>query len=317
MSLREKQKNITSRPATVSPLPLAPHSRSVPLLCALKNGSERIISRQLLLSRKRSEEGAKQSAVAKFLSPFSKATSPVSCLTPPPEVPAIHAIEPPLYGVQDASNQTDTPEDTEEQPPPVVKQEQNLSPCHVAQPGANMTTANFEIVASPERICNVVRITTTTTTVNPICGIVTKVDKAENTIINMADCAKYSAKEGRNLRAIEHDSRVDEELGKEDKVAVCRDGRIGARIIEITEENCDSFHENLEFFARRRDVSADQRDRRDGYSSKDDENVGKDVGVQNKAEVRTVTVTRTGGNSTSRLPDRKVVNLCLTSLPVV
>lgn len=213
---------------------------------------------------------------------LSKATSPVSCLTPPPEVPTIHAIEPPLYGVQDASNQTDTPEDIEEQPP-VVKQEQNLSPCHVAQPGTNMTTANFEIVASPERICNVVRITTTTTTVNPICGIVTKVDKAENTIINMADCAKYSAKECRSLKAIEHD-RNDEEVGKEDKAAVCRDGRIGARIIEITEENCDSFHENLEFFARRRDVSADQRDRRD--SSKDGENIGKDVSVQDKAEVR-------------------------------
>ncbi|XP_014473147.1 PREDICTED: uncharacterized protein LOC106743634 isoform X2 [Dinoponera quadriceps] len=210
----------------------------------------------------------------------SQATSPVSCLTPPPEVPTIHAIEPPLYGVQDASNQTDTPEDTEELAP-LVKQEQSLSPCQVAQPGTNMTTANFEIVASPERICNVVRITTTTTTVNPICGIVTKVDKAENTIINMADCAKYSsAKECRSLKAI--DRTADEEAGKEEK-AVCRE-RSGARIIEITEENCDSFHENLEFFARRRDVSAGQRDRRDSYSSKDDENVGKDV-QDNKTEI--------------------------------
>lgn len=199
-------------------------------------------------------------------------------------MPTVHAIEPPLYGVQDASNQTETPEDTEEQPP-LVKQEQNLSPCQVAQSGTNMTTANFEIVASPERICNVVRITTTTTTVNPICGIVTKVDKAENTIINMADCAKYSAKDCMSLKGIEHD-RIDEEVGKEDKMS-CREGRIGARIIEITEENCDSFHENLEFFARRRDVSASQRDRRDSYSSKDDENVvGKDVSIQNRAEVR-------------------------------
>lgn len=213
---------------------------------------------------------------------LSKATSPVSCLTPPPEVSTIHAIEPPLYGVQDASNQTETPEDAEEQLP-FVKQEQNLSPCQVPQSGTNMTTANFEIVASPERICNVVRITTTTTTVNPICGIVTKVDKAENTIINMADCPKYSAKDCRALKAIEHD-RIDEEVGKDDK-ATCREGgRLGARIIEITEENCDSFHENLEFFARRRD-GVSQRDRRDSYSSKDEENVGKDVNMQNKVEV--------------------------------
>lgn len=160
-----------------------------------------------------------------------------------------------------------------------MKQEQNLSPCQVVSQstGTNLTAANFEIVPSPtERICNVVRITTTTTTVNPtVCGIVTKVDKAENTIINMADCAKYSAKDGKNLvKETEHDSRVDEEVCKDDKMTpICsRGSRLGARIIEITEENCDSFHENLEFFARRRDVSADQRDHRDGYS-KDEENI--------------------------------------------
>lgn len=187
-----------------------------------------------------------------------------------------------MFGVQDASNQTDAPEDAEEQPQPqpFVKQEQNLSPCQVAQSGTNLTTANFEIVASPERICNVVRITTTTTTVNPICGIVTKVDKAENTIINMADCAKYST---RGIRAIEHD-RLDEEVCKEEKV-MCSERRLGARIIEITEENCDSFHENLEFFARRRDVSMEQRDRRNSYT-KDEEDVEQEAHVSGKVEVR-------------------------------
>ncbi|XP_011866393.1 PREDICTED: uncharacterized protein LOC105561220 isoform X3 [Vollenhovia emeryi] len=208
----------------------------------------------------------------------SQATSPVSCLTPPPEIPvAVHAIEPSSFGVQDASNQTDAPEDTEEKQEALVKQEQNLSPCQVApqSTGTNLAAANFEIVPSPtERICNVVRITTTTTTVNPtVCGIVAKVDKAENTIINMADCAKYSAKDGRApVKAIEHDTRVDEEVCKDDKMMpICsRGSRLGARIIEITEENCDSFHENLEFFARRRDIGADQRDHRDDYS-KDEE----------------------------------------------
>ncbi|XP_036150363.1 uncharacterized protein LOC105840034 isoform X3 [Monomorium pharaonis] len=209
----------------------------------------------------------------------SQATSPVSCLTPPPEIPAaIHTIETSSFGVQDASNQTDAPEDTEEKQETLVKQEQNLSPCQVVSQstGSNLTAANFEIVPSPtERICNVVRITTTTTTVNPtVCGIVTKVDKAENTIINMADCAKYSAKDGKSLmKTIEQDSRVDEEVCTDDKMTPIssRGSRLGARIIEITEENCDSFHENLEFFARRRDISAEQRDHRD-YSM-DEENV--------------------------------------------
>lgn len=119
-----------------------------------------------------------------------------------------------------------------------------------------MTAANFEIV----------RITTTTTTVNPtVCGIVAKVDKAENTIINMADAAKYLTKGSSRgfARAIEQSSpgvKMTDEDKDDNKVPLSSRSRIGARIIEITEENCDSFHENLEFFARRRDVSADHRD---------------------------------------------------------
>ncbi|XP_071556441.1 uncharacterized protein Wge isoform X2 [Temnothorax nylanderi] len=218
----------------------------------------------------------------------SQATSPVSCLTPPPEIPAtIHAIEPSSFGVQDASNQTDALEDTEEKQEALVKQEQNLSPCQVASQstGTNLAAANFEIVPSPtERICNVVRITTTTTTVNPtVCGIVTKVDKAENTIINMADCAKYSAKDGKgHAKAIEHDTRGDEEACKGDKVTpVCsRGSRLGTRIIEITEENCDSFHENLEFFARRKDVN--QSDHRDDYSKDEEKSLAQEANTHEK-----------------------------------
>lgn len=128
---------------------------------------------------------------------------------------------------------------------------------------------------SPEKVCNVVRITTTTTTsVNPtFYGIVGKVDKAENTIINMADCPKYAltssiVKESRCVtsidRSIEHVINCQEEVLTEAKPK-CETFdeadrpvlRTGPRIIEITEENCDSFHENLEFFSRRRGPAAD------------------------------------------------------------
>ena len=243
---------------------------------------------------------------------LSKATSPVSCLTPPPEVTTIHAIEPPevmpIVGVQDASNQTDAPEpedqeqqQQQQQQQPLleacVKQEQSMSPCQLQNSAANLTTTttnltnltNFEIVAaSPEKVCNVVRITTTTTTVNPaVCSLVGKVDKAENTVINMADCPKYSVtKECRSVTSIdrtiehvvtqqidrEHDDRnhqieeESEEQFTEDRMP-CRDVRNGPRIIEITEENCDSFHENLEFFGRRRDHSLDRlRERKNSYA---------------------------------------------------
>lgn len=207
----------------------------------------------------------------------------------------------PIVGVQDASNQTDAPEPEDQEQPLVeasVKQEQSLSPCQL-QNSANLTTTttttnltnltNFEIVAaSPEKVCNVVRITTTTTTVNPgVCGIVGKVDKAENTIINMADCPKYSiTKECRSVTSIDrtiehvvskqidrehedknHTEEEENESLEEEKIP-CRDIRNGPRIIEITEENCDSFHENLEFFGRRRDHSLDRhKDKNKSYIS--------------------------------------------------
>ncbi|XP_023289035.1 uncharacterized protein LOC105699944 isoform X2 [Orussus abietinus] len=197
---------------------------------------------------------------------LSKATSPVSCLTPPPEVTTIHAIEPadsiPI-GVQDASNQTDAPETDEEHGiiEPYVKQEQNPSPCQMQ--GAS--TPSYDMVSSSDRICSV-RIGGTGSQRG---SIITKVDKAENTVVNMSDRSKHGPtqspiKDCRNSvdRTIEHVVNYCQEEPDEDeeKVSVeqeqrpiLRDARMGPKIIEITEENCDSFHENLEFFTRRRD----------------------------------------------------------------
>lgn len=225
----------------------------------------------------------------------------------------------PIVGVQDASNQTDVPDTEDQEPPPpvdaCVKQEQNLNPCQL-QNSTNLSTSttnltnltNFEIVAgSPEKMCNVVRITTATTTINPTaCGIVGKVDKAENTIINMADCPKYSiTKECRSVtsvdRTIEHvvtrqienrdRGNVDDENQDsftEDRL-LCNDIRNGPRIIEITEENCDSFHENLEFFGRRRDHSLERhRDRKRNHSAEstaEQEQKGNDTKTVERNEV--------------------------------
>lgn len=230
----------------------------------------------------------------------------------------------PIVGVQDASNQTDAPEAEEQEQASLVeacvKQEQTLSPCQL-QNSANLTTTttnltnltNFEIVAaSPEKVCNVVRITTTTTTVNPgVCSIVGKVDKAENTIINMADCPKYAiTKECRSVtsidrtiehvvtRQMEHSDRAQVDEETEDTFAddgiSRRDMRSGPRIIEITEENCDSFHENLEFFGRRRDHSLDRhRGRKRNHSVEflegEQENEAEDTKAGENGEVRIFT----------------------------
>lgn len=168
-----------------------------------------------------------------------------------------------------------------------------MNPCQVLNPtnltaaAANLANlANFEVVTpAPDKVCNVVRImTTTTTTVNPtVCNFVGKVDKAENTVINMVDCPKYAVtKECRSVTAIDrtiehvvrhtdrqHDDRdhLDEDDDDEDGLS-CRDIRSGPRIIEITEENCDSFHENLEFFGRRRDHHSDRyKERKRSYAT--------------------------------------------------
>lgn len=186
----------------------------------------------------------------KFSSP--KATSPVSCLTPPPESTTIHPIEPreitPI-GVQDASNQTDAPEVEDEatEPPPVVKQEQNLSPCRM-QNGTNLT--NFDVVSSPEKLCNIVRITNVNSNSNSVCSVVP--GKPE----------RYDSPPSPEPRSITSVDRTIEHVvnchAQEERIPEVRSG---PKIIEITEENCDSFHENLEFFSRRRDVDIERKER--------------------------------------------------------
>ena len=201
---------------------------------------------------------------------------------------SIHAIEAPEttpIEVQDASNQTEASEMDEDLPlvEPLIKQEQNMSPCQI-QTSTTTNLTNFEIVSSPpEKICNVVRVTTTSVNFG-------KVDKAENTIINMSDCTKYSiARDSRSVTSIDrtiehvvscHGKRREEILEVEPKERESEDfeeERIkgGPRIIEITEENCDSFHENLEFFSRRRDHST--KPRRKSYSAEDLIDHGKDT----------------------------------------
>lgn len=190
-----------------------------------------------------------------------------------------HAIEAPeitTIEVQDASNQTEASEMDEELPlmEPLVKQEQTMSPCQI-QTSTTTNLTNFEIVSSPEKICNVVRVTTTSVNFG-------KVDKAENTIINMSDCTKYSiARDTRCVTSIDrtiehvvscHEKRSDDVFEAEPEKKESEDfeeGRVksGPRIIELTEENCDSFHENLEFFSRRRDYSTEAR--RKSYSAED------------------------------------------------
>lgn len=64
-----------------------------------------------------------------------------------------------------------------------------------------------------------------------------------------------------------HAEEEENESFEEERIP-CRDIRNGPRIIEITEENCDSFHENLEFFGRRRDHSLDRhKDKNKSYIS--------------------------------------------------
>ncbi|XP_046744501.1 uncharacterized protein LOC124410294 isoform X2 [Diprion similis] len=193
----------------------------------------------------------------------SQATSPVSCLTPPPESTSIPVIETPEVtpiGVQDASNQTDSPDD-EEIPvlDAVVKQEQNLSPCQMlgsSSSNANNTT-NFETVSSPEKFCNIVRITSVNS--SSVCNVVGKVEKTENTSIGVHECPGYSTTSPTRLdcdvdRSITSVDRTIEHVvnchAQEERIV--SDLRSGLKIIEITEENCDSFHENLEFFSRRK-----------------------------------------------------------------
>ncbi|XP_015116479.1 uncharacterized protein LOC107040773 isoform X2 [Diachasma alloeum] len=183
---------------------------------------------------------------------ISKATSPVSCLTPPPEVTPSHSIETSestLIGVQDASNQTDAPETDEEHisvVDGVVKQELSTS-CNQQQ----VVLGTFNVVSSsiekPQAY-----------------SLISKSDKSEITVKVSAvvkDTLKtevVSSVDQTIERVISRSSHVEPDTDEAESLTPDnnnedRPSRIGSRMIEITEENCDSFHENLEFFGRRRD----------------------------------------------------------------
>ncbi|XP_044585672.1 uncharacterized protein LOC123265818 [Cotesia glomerata] len=170
---------------------------------------------------------------------ISKATSPVSCLTPPPEVVPTHAIETldNVLNVQDASNQTDAPEPEEDAHPSIeidglpIKQEQLFSSCQTP------ASCNFDIVSSSiEQKSKVDNAAVAPLQKDPKIEAISSIDQAIDRVV----CKSTEDEEV-------VDSAADEAIINE------RIRRRPSRVIEITEENCDSFHENLEFFGRRRD----------------------------------------------------------------
>ncbi|XP_057330421.1 uncharacterized protein LOC130670856 isoform X3 [Microplitis mediator] len=189
---------------------------------------------------------------------ISKATSPVSCLTPPPEVMPAHAIETldNVLNVQDASNQTDAPETEDDHQSSIeidglpIKQEQVFSSCH--QTSGNFT--NFDIVSSSiERP----RLNSITEPASDVHKKTTKVDKAliaplsKDLLKTEAISSIDQAIDSVVCKSTEEDDVFDP--AADEAVIEERIRRRPSRVIEITEENCDSFHENLEFFGRRKD----------------------------------------------------------------
>lgn len=194
---------------------------------------------------------------------------------------SIHAIEPPEstpIGVQDASNQTDCLETDEEPLPsePYVKQEQYPSPCH--QQVLSLNPTSYDFVSSSHERSRATQLGPLSMANNGAIVDQFQFEKTGNAMINSADCARYATTTSsittitrcsevnsvdRTIESVvscrgsnaerdvvdEDDSlNVDEESTGDERIS-----RLGSRVIEITEENCDSFHENLEFFGRRRD----------------------------------------------------------------
>lgn len=187
---------------------------------------------------------------------ISKATSPVSCLTPPPEIATTQSHDTPEnlpIIVQDASNQTDAPETDEEHVQLAeshVKQEQLLS--------NQQLSGSINVVSSTGR---------PQVSLQPY-NLVTKIDKSENTINipslksenSMSNCLKNDAVSSvdQTIESVISCRSTQPEIDDEEPLNVDdnsedRVSRVRSKMIEITEENCDSFHENLEFFGRRRD----------------------------------------------------------------
>ncbi|XP_008559177.1 uncharacterized protein LOC103579528 isoform X3 [Microplitis demolitor] len=189
---------------------------------------------------------------------ISKATSPVSCLTPPPEVMPAHAIETldNVLNVQDASNQTDAP-DTEDDHPSIeidglpIKQEQVFSSCH--QTPGNFTI--FDVVSSSIERPQLNSVNDSASNVHKKPA---KADKASiaplsNDLLKTEAISSIDqAIDSVVCKSTEEDDEVFDSAADE-AVIEERIRRRPSRVIEITEENCDSFHENLEFFGRRKD----------------------------------------------------------------
>ncbi|XP_034941429.1 uncharacterized protein wge isoform X2 [Chelonus insularis] len=186
---------------------------------------------------------------------ISKATSPVSCLTPPPDVTPTHAIEGldnTGLGVQDASNQTDTPETEEDHHhnDGLVKHEQIFSSC---QQQVVTHCTNFDVVSSTVEKPRIVNSSNCDTEIIEKIASVNKIDKSS--VVMIKESLKTEV-----VSTVDQETEKDKEKEEDDEaesisiddIAEERIRRRGSRVIEITEENCDSFHENLEFFGRRR-----------------------------------------------------------------
>ncbi|KAK0167944.1 hypothetical protein PV327_001793 [Microctonus hyperodae] len=193
---------------------------------------------------------------------ISKPASPVSCLTPPPEITnAISGIDRNnVLAVQDASNQTDAPDtDDNFSVDGFIKQEQIFSACNqsvlttcvnfntVSSSIERSRTPNNTIHSSPNVVIN--KINESVIIDGNDCHDVNKSEESssiDQTIERVVSC-KSNLTESNNVESV---TIVEDNNKLEKKIS-----RFGSRLIEITEENCDSFHENLEFFGRRREPS--------------------------------------------------------------
>ncbi|KAK0076969.1 hypothetical protein PV325_004610 [Microctonus aethiopoides] len=193
---------------------------------------------------------------------ISKPTSPVSCLTPPPEITnAISGIDRNnVLAVQDASNQTDAPDiDDHFSVDGFIKQEQIFSACNqsvlatcvnfntVSSSIERSRTPNNTLHSSPNFVIN--KINESVNIDGNDSHVVNNIEESsliDQTIERVVSC-KSNLTESSNAESA---SIIEDNNKLEKKIP-----RFGSRLIEITEENCDSFHENLEFFGRRHEPS--------------------------------------------------------------
>ncbi|KAF7995937.1 hypothetical protein HCN44_007044 [Aphidius gifuensis] len=204
---------------------------------------------------------------------ISKATSPVSCLTPPPEVPSnqCHNIADNIsINVQDASNQTDAQEADDEQQnnDNNFKQEQPILSCYQQSNNATVNSVSssgkpqvslqpYNLVAKIDKSENTPISIPIVKNINSTATSLLKndtVNTVDQTIESVISCRAKTDIDNNDIVVDNNDDNDDDNVSLNvDENSEDRVSRIGSRMIEITEENCDSFHENLEFFGRRRD----------------------------------------------------------------